>query len=68
MNDRKDATPKSDQALDEEQGLRCPKCACQHFYVVWTRARADRSIRRRRECRHCGHQITTSETRLTEAP
>lgn len=49
----------------KETGLRCPRCNCGHFYVLWTRHR-ERSVRRRRECRNCGHQITTNETRLGE--
>jgi len=48
-------------------GLECRKCGCQHFNVVWTRQKGDGSIRRRRACRHCGHQITTVETTLAEA-
>lgn len=51
----------------EDQGIRCPKCGCGHLWVLWTRPRADRSIRRRRECRHCGHEITTTERLISES-
>ena len=56
-----------DEPRDDEVGIRCPRCHCRHMLVLWTRPRGDRSIRRRRECRHCGHQVTTTETRLSEA-
>lgn len=43
--------------------VRCPKCNCGHFMVVYTRVSPAGVIRRRRECRHCGHRITTYERR-----
>ena len=45
----------------EPRGLRCPRCGCGHFHVVYTRAAAGGAIRRRRECRHCGRRLTTTE-------
>ena len=45
----------------EEKGIRCPKCGCRHFYVLYTRAIPGGRLRRRRECRHCGRRVTTSE-------
>ena len=48
----------------ERRGLRCPKCACAHFEVVYTRPAAGNRIMRRRECRHCGRRITTYETSI----
>lgn len=41
-------------------GLECPKCGCRHFYVIYTRPRADH-ILRRKECRHCGWRVLTRE-------
>jgi transcriptional regulator NrdR family protein len=43
------------------RGLECPRCGCRHFRVVYTRAAQGGRIMRRRECRHCGRRITTSE-------
>lgn len=48
-----------------QRGLRCPKCGCGHFRVIYARAKADGRIIRRRECRYCGKRITTS-ARLTQ--
>ncbi|NLF72698.1 MAG: hypothetical protein GX575_26995 [Candidatus Anammoximicrobium sp.] len=53
-NDRKDSQ------ADRPRGLVCHSCGCQHFTVVYTRARAGK-IMRRRECRNCGRRITTWE-------
>jgi transcriptional regulator NrdR family protein len=50
--------PQSDQI---ERGLRCRKCGCGHFRVVYTRRAAGGRIVRRRECRHCGTRLTTWE-------
>lgn len=44
----------------EPKGLVCPKCGCRHFYVVYTRPRAGK-IMRRKECRYCGRRVTTTE-------
>lgn len=41
-------------------GIECPRCGCHHFYVVWIRHRDSRIIRKR-ECRHCGRAIVTTE-------
>ncbi len=45
----------------EPRGLRCPRCECGHFHVLYTRGAPGGAIRRRRECRHCGRRITTTE-------
>lgn len=45
-----------------ELGLVCRHCGCRHFAVVYTRAIGQGRIRRRRECRHCGGRMTTTET------
>ena len=42
------------------RGLECPNCGCRHFYVVYTRPR-EKKIIRRKECRHCGRRMTTAE-------
>jgi transcriptional regulator NrdR family protein len=36
--------------------------------VVWTYRAVDRTIRRRRRCRHCGTETTTIERTLGEEP
>ncbi len=41
----------------DERGLECPECQCHHFYVIYTRKREERIVRRR-ECRHCGPEDT----------
>lgn len=46
---------------EEQRGLVCPACGCQHFRVVYTRCAWGGRIVRRRECRHCGKRIMTSE-------
>lgn len=46
------------------RGLSCSVCGCQHFHVVYTRAMPGGKILRRRECRHCGKRITTTEQQL----
>ena len=53
----------SDQAQTDKPrppGLVCPRCGCADLRVVNTKQRANR-VSRRRECRHCGKRITTSE-------
>lgn len=46
---------------DDPRGIRCPACGCSHLWVVYTRPALWGRIVRRRECRHCGHRVTTSE-------
>lgn len=43
------------------RGLQCPKCGCRHLHVIYTRETIQNRLRRRRECRNCGHRITTYE-------
>lgn len=51
----------TDQKSDPEpKGLVCPNCGCRHFYVVYTRPRAEKIVRRK-ECRYCGRRVTTTE-------
>jgi transcriptional regulator NrdR family protein len=45
----------------ERRGIECPRCGCRHFRVIYTRAAWGGGLRRRRECRYCGHRITTTE-------
>jgi hypothetical protein len=52
--------PIPDKAEDD-RGLMCYRCGCRHFFVVYTKARKNGSIVRRKECRHCGTRITTVE-------
>ncbi len=44
----------------DDRGLECPGCGCHHFYVIYTRKREERIVRRR-ECRHCGRKVLTVE-------
>lgn len=53
MEDKKQA--------ETDRGLRCRLCGCQDFRVVYTRAAWGGKVVRRRECRHCGHRVTTWE-------
>ena len=48
----------------EAIGLVCDDCECSHFYVIWTRPRANGLIARRRECRNCGRPKTTVEKEI----
>ena len=57
MNTERSTAPKE----PDPRGLQCPKCGCGHFRVVYTRPVWGGRIRRRRECRHCGKRITTTE-------
>ena len=45
----------------KEKGLVCYHCGCRHFYVVYTRPKADGRIMRKRRCRHCGRIKVTYE-------
>jgi len=45
----------------DQRGLVCRACGCQHFRVVYTRPTWNGRIMRRRECRHCGKRMTTWE-------
>jgi transcriptional regulator NrdR family protein len=47
--------------LTRKRGLECPKCGCEHFRVLYTRAATGGRLLRRRECRYCGRRITTYE-------
>ena len=46
---------------EEQRGLACPKCGCAHLRVIYTRQTWGGALRRRRECRFCGHRISTTE-------
>lgn len=46
---------------EDDRGLRCRRCGCRHFWVVYTRHARGGKLIRRRECRHCGTRITTWE-------
>jgi len=45
---------------DADGGLTCRICGCRHFSVKYTR-KSTNGIKRVRECRNCGHVITTIE-------
>lgn len=56
-----EAKKKEKDECDDDWGLRCRHCGCGHFYVIYTRRAWGGKLVRRRECRHCGHRITTCE-------
>jgi hypothetical protein len=42
-------------------GIECRSCGCRHFWVIYVDKSKPNVIVRRRECRNCGHRITTRE-------
>ncbi len=56
------ATPQASARPPEKLGLECPVCACQDLRVIYTRRTPCGRLVRRRECRHCGKRMTTSES------
>ena len=55
-----DPTPETELETEAPIGLECRGCGCRHFLTLETRKR-EKSVMRRRECRHCGRRITTRE-------
>lgn len=55
-----DESPESLEPSTDVRGLECPECGCRHFYVIYTRRRQDRIVRRR-QCRHCGRLVLSVE-------
>ena len=53
--------PKPVEQSERQRGLRCPKCGCGHFRVIYTRRSLGEKIMRNRECRHCGRRVITYE-------
>ena len=43
-------------------GIPCSECGCRHSYVVKTE-KIGESVRRLRQCRHCGRQFHTTEAK-----
>lgn len=41
-------------------GIECPKCGCRDWRVYKSGPKGS-VVRRRRECRHCGHRLATIE-------
>ena len=56
-----DGQRKSWPPVAETLGLKCRRCGCGHFYVVYTRRAPGGRLMRRRECRNCGRRMTTLE-------
>jgi hypothetical protein len=56
--------PAAGPASADHRGLVCRHCGCRHFRVVYTRPSWGGRIKRRRECRHCGSQMSTLERAL----
>lgn len=54
--------PKPAEKLEEQRGLVCPRCGCEHFRVIYTRRTWGGRIKRNRECRHCGRRAITYES------
>ena len=54
---------KQPQGKATDRGIECPRCGCRHFYTTHTEPLRDGRIRRRKECRHCGHRIVTYESK-----
>jgi transcriptional regulator NrdR family protein len=44
-----------------DRGLRCRKCGCGRFRVIYTRSAPGAKLVRRRECRNCKARLTTWE-------
>lgn len=54
------------QQTKDVRGIRCPKCGCGHWRVIYTRPAWQGALRRRRECRNCGKRITTRESQPSQ--
>lgn len=50
--------PKRDS---DSVGITCPRCGCADLRVYYTRRKANGTIMRSRECRHCGRRVVTKE-------
>jgi hypothetical protein len=59
--DQDNQRDESAESKPEDRGLVCPRCACRHFFVVYTMPARDGSIRRLKECRNCGQRLRTRE-------
>ena len=53
--------PRQTSQRQDNRGIRCPTCGCGHFRVIYTRRALGGRLIRRRECRHCGRRLTTTE-------
>lgn len=49
-------------------GLECRRCGCRMFEVLYTRPISGQRVFRRRQCRHCGHRMTTVEHVVGDQP
>jgi len=41
-------------------GIECPKCGCRHLHIYKTVPKGT-LVKRRRQCRNCGHRLGTTE-------
>ena len=55
----KEPAGNTDRAM--KRGIECPGCGCHHLRVLFTRPSTGGRLRRRRQCRYCGRQLTTYE-------
>ena len=62
MSERKKWPP-----VDQLRGVVCPHCECADLRVLNTRYAHGRIVRYR-QCRHCGHRLTTYEVTPSELP
>lgn len=61
--------PEADSTADaaEQRGLSCRNCGGGRLMVVYTRAKPNGVVARRRECRDCGRRLTTWERAIGTA-
>jgi transcriptional regulator NrdR family protein len=56
-----DVRTEPDGDSEDDKGIRCRQCGCEHMPVVWTRPVRKNRVRRCRECRNCLRRQTTIE-------
>jgi len=54
------AEPAPTNPPGDVRGLECRHCGCRHFHTIYTRPKQG-YILRLKECRYCGHRMTTRE-------
>lgn len=54
--------------MENDIGIRCPKCACRHLEVSYGRPKLGRSYVRKKQCRNCGCIVLTRETAFGGRP
>ncbi|WP_413432762.1 hypothetical protein [Crateriforma spongiae] len=64
-HDHDEATSTTARRSGTPKGFACPRCGCHHFVLLYVRQHVNRTVRRR-ECRHCGRKVTTTERITSE--